>query len=163
MQGTLFVNAQLLRDYDKGGYYFQETTKNNEVRKITPASFVMTALKKNKVKQMEARLFAGSAWTESDFVFTNALGEHLKHVTVYKGFKRVMADLGIPSARYHDLRHSYAVSALQAVDDVKTVQENLGHHTAAFTLDVYGHVTEQMKKESAKRMDSFISGIQRGI
>lgn len=59
----------------------------------------------------------------------------------------------------HDLRHSYAVAALQSGDDVKTVQENLGHHTAAFTLDVYGHVTERMKRESAERMERFIQGV----
>jgi len=69
---------------------------------------------------------------------------------------------GITTARYHDLRHSYAVSALQAGDDVKTAQENMGHHTAAFTLGTYGHVTEQMKKESAARMDKFIGNILKG-
>jgi len=36
--------------------------------------------------------------------------------------------------------------------------QNLGHHTAAFTLDVYGHVTEEMKRNSAARMDKFIKG-----
>ena len=58
-----------------------------------------------------------------------------------------------------DLRHSYAVAALQSGDDIKTVQENLGHHTAAFTLDVYGHVTEQMKQASAARMERFIQSV----
>jgi len=58
-----------------------------------------------------------------------------------------------------DLRHSYAVAALQSGDDVKTVQENLGHHTAAFTLDVYGHVSERMKQESAQRMETFIKDV----
>lgn len=41
-------------------------------------------------------------------------------------------------------------------DDVKTVQENLGHASAAFTLDRYGHVTNQMKQASADRMEQFI-------
>jgi integrase len=59
----------------------------------------------------------------------------------------------------HDLRHTYAVISLQAGDDPKTVQGNLGHHTAAFTLDVYGHVSEQMKQSSAKRMEQYIEGI----
>lgn len=54
------------------------------------------------------------------------------------------------------MRHSYAVASLQIGDDVKTVQNNLGHATAAFTLDVYGHVTDQMKEESANRMERFI-------
>jgi integrase len=58
-----------------------------------------------------------------------------------------------------DLRHSYAVAAIRAGDDIKTVQGNLGHATAAFTLDVYGHVTDQMKQVSAERMESYIQGI----
>ena len=44
-------------------------------------------------------------------------------------------------------------------DDIKTVQGNLGHATAAFTLDVYGHVTDQMKRESAARMESYIKDV----
>jgi hypothetical protein len=42
------------------------------------------------------------------------------------------------------------------------VQENLGHHTAAFTLDIYGHVSERMKQDSANRMEQFIQGIKNG-
>ena len=58
------------------------------------------------------------------------------------------------------MRHSYAVAALRAGDDVKTVQETLGHYTAAFTLDVYGHVSEQMRWESAQRMEGFIQSVR---
>lgn len=52
------------------------------------------------------------------------------------------------------------MAAIRSGDDIKTVQENLRHHSAAFTLDVYGHVTEQMKRESAARMDAFISSLK---
>lgn len=51
------------------------------------------------------------------------------------------------------------MAAIRAGDDIKTVQSNLGHATAAFTLDVYGHVTDQMKQASAARMESFIKQI----
>ena len=57
------------------------------------------------------------------------------------------------------MRHSYAVAAIRSGDDIKTVQNNLGHATASFTLDVYGHVTPQMKKESADRMERFIKAV----
>ena len=67
-----------------------------------------------------------------------------------------------PNARFHDLRHSYAVAAIRAGDDIKTVQGNLGNATAAFTLDVYGHVTDQMKRESADRMERFIRTVSAG-
>ncbi len=68
-------------------------------------------------------------------------------------------ELGLPNVRFHDLRHSYAVASLKSGDDVKTVQENLGHATAAFTLDVYGHVTDKMKRDSANRMEAFIQSV----
>ena len=65
-------------------------------------------------------------------------------------------------AHFHDLRHPCAVAAIRAGDDIKTVQGNLGHATAAFTLDVYGHVTDQMKHESAGRMERFIRTVSAG-
>ena len=67
-----------------------------------------------------------------------------------------------PNARFHDLRHSCAVAAIRAGDDIKTVQGNLGHATAAFTLDVYGHVTDQMKQDIAGRMERFIRTVSAG-
>ncbi len=92
----------------------------------------------------------------SNLVFTDEIGCHLVHVTVYKQYKKIVESI----ARFHDLRHSYTVASLQNSDDVKTVQKNLGHHTAAFTLDVYGHVSERMKKESAARMDAYIKNLE---
>jgi len=62
----------------------------------------------------------------------------------------------MPTVRFHDLRHSYAVVSLKSGDDVKTVQENLGHATVAVTLNVYGYATKKMKKDSADRMQAFI-------
>ena len=51
------------------------------------------------------------------------------------------------------------VASIKSGDGIKTVQENLGHATAAFTLDVYGHVTKQMKQDSTARMEQFIKSV----
>jgi integrase len=126
---------------------------------ITPAGFVVEALKRHKVRQTEARLKAGPLWQEEGLVFTDEVGHRLSPNTVYHNYKRLVASIGLPEARLHDLRHTYAVDSLRAGDDIKTVQSNLGHHTAAFTLDVYGHVTEQMKRASANRMEKFIQSV----
>ena len=79
--------------------------------------------------------------------------------TAFKRFKKAAEKVGRPDARFHDLRHTYAVISLQEGDDIKTVQQNLGHATASFTLDVYGHVSEKMKQESADRMQSYFEKI----
>ena len=102
---------------------------------------------------------AGSAWEDSDYVFTDEMGHHLNTWNVYRAYKRAVAAIGRPDARFHDMRHSYAVAAIRSGDDIKTVQGNLGHATTSFTLDVYGHVTDQMKQDSAKRMDRYIKQV----
>ena len=79
--------------------------------------------------------------------------------TFYEHYKKIAARIGAPDSRVHDLRHTFAVISLQKKDDVKTVQENLGHATASFTLDVYGHVSERMRQESADRMQEYIQSV----
>lgn len=158
--GTVLVNKQLIKNRDAGGVYELAGTKNGKSRRITPAPFVMHILRDQQAKQNNEQLHAHGLWHNAwNLVFTNDLGGHLSAVTVYNNFKRLVKQAGFPDARFHDLRHSYAVAALQSGDDIKTVQENLGHHAAAFTLDVYGHVTEKMKEASAARMEAFIKGI----
>ena len=115
----------------------------------------ISLLKDVKVKQLENRLLYGSGYTDSGFVFTDELGQHVRPQVVYRDFKIIVTQIGSPATRFHDLRHSYAVAAIKSGDDIKTVQENLGHATAAFTLDVYGHVTQKMRQDSADRMQKF--------
>lgn len=156
---TITIKRQLMRERGKGTYTLA-TPKNGKSRCITAAATVMQILRQERTKQAEARLRAGMLWDNPlDLVFTNELGRNLSAQTVYLHFKKLAEKAGVPAARFHDLRHSYAVAALQSGDDIKTVQENLGHFSASFTLDVYGHVTEQMKQASADRMERFIKGV----
>jgi len=152
---TINKQMQLHQEKELSGAYTLVPTKNSKARTITAAPFVMEYLRRRKIKQLEQRLQAGPLWTQSDLVFTDELGQHLTKPTVYRAFKKVVTSIGRPDARFHDLRHSYAVAAIRSGDDIKTVQSNLGHATAAFTLDVYGHVTDQMKQESASRMQAY--------
>ena len=160
-KGTLLIDRQLQRAKDETGErrYSLVSLKNDRWRRITPADFVMELLRRQRSRQAEWRLRAGPAWEDSGLVFTDELGKHLSPYTVYNNYKRLVALIGRPDARVHDLRHSYAVAAIKSGDDIKTVQGNLGHATAAFTLDVYGHVTDQMKRDSAERMQKFIKSV----
>lgn len=157
--GTIRIDKQLQREKKKGGQYIFAPLKNDKARTITPAPWVMQLLKQHRAEQLENRFHAAELWEDSGLVFTDMIGHHLAIHTVYKDFKKVVTSIGLPDTRFHDLRHSYAVASLRAGDDIKTVQSNLGHATAAFTLDVYGHVTEQMQRASAARMDGFIKGV----
>lgn len=156
--GVIYVKQQL---QCKDGEYFFCTPKSGKGRTIAPASVVMDALHQQWRDQRIASMEAGEAWSNpNNLVFTDPLGKNLVRRTVVKHFKSVAQRVGIPEARFHDLRHSFAVTSLQAGDDIKTVQANLGHATAAFTLDVYGHVSEKMRRDSATRMQLFYESIR---
>ena len=156
-QGCVTIRRQLQFLGSKYGGYQFTSPKNNKIRQIYPAKFVMDTLRQQKRRQAEMRLLAGPAWSNpNSLVFTDEFGKHLNHDLVYRHLKRLFIKMGLPKLRFHDLRHSYAVLSIQAGDDIKTVQENLGHYSAAFTLDVYGHVTEQMKPSSSERMEQYI-------
>lgn len=158
---SITINKQMQLHQEAGiAAYKLVSTKNGRPRSVTAPPFVMAALKRRKALQAQQKLMAGAAWSNPEnLVFTNDIGQHLTKPTVYRAFKQLAASIGRPDARFHDLRHSYAVAAIRSGDDIKTVQENLGHATAAFTLDVYGHVTDKMKQESANRMERFIQSV----
>jgi integrase len=118
------------------------------------ASSVVKVLQHQKAKQAEWRLAAGNAWNnEHNLVFTDELGGHLKHISVLKHFKRIVKQIGMPETRFHDLRHSCAILALEAGVPVKTVSESLGLFSSAFTMDVYTSTSETLKKECQTKME----------
>lgn len=151
------IDQQLQRTTVKlGGYYIMDETKNGKPRVLDVPNFIMDTLRSVQHTQREERIKAGAAWSnEWELVFTDALGCHMEMVTMHKHFKRAAAAAGVPDARIHDLRHSFATLSLYNGDDIKTVQNNLGHATAAFTLQRYAHATEKMRRDSADRMQSF--------
>ncbi|MBR0162966.1 MAG: site-specific integrase [Oscillospiraceae bacterium] len=159
-KGTLLINKQHNRAKGEKEYHFSPL-KNSRPRCLTPASAVMDALREQKKRQQEWAEAAGSAWdNRENLVFTTELGRYINNKTLWMNFKRIAKELGMEELRFHDLRHTFSVNSLQAGDDIKTVQENLGHATAAFTLSTYAHATPGMKRESANRMDAFIRTVR---
>ncbi len=158
-KGTLLINKQLRREQKKGGEYYFSPPKNNKSRCLTLAPSVIQLFRLQKLEQNSMRMEAGDAWEEHGLIFTNQTGGYLSYRTVYDCFKRIVRNIGAPATRFHDLRHTFAVASIKSDDDIKTVQENLGHATAAFTLDVYGHFTDDMRSVSAQRMEGFITNV----
>ena len=157
-RGSILIDKQLNKSQRKKGGYSFNPTKTGKSRLIVPAPYVMDLLREQKALQAKWAEEAGIAWNnEYNLVFTNELGRYTSFRALYDCFKRIVRALNMPGVRIHDLRHTYAVNSLRAGDDIKTVQENLGHATAAFTLDFYGHCTDEMRIASSNRMQNFIA------
>ncbi|MDE7002929.1 MAG: site-specific integrase [Oscillospiraceae bacterium] len=158
-RGTIHVNKQLARLEHRTARLFI-SPKSGKARTITAAPSAMAALRHQRARQAETQLRVGLMWDNPHgLVFTSELGRPLEHWNAENGFKRLAAAAGLEGVRLHDTRHTYAVNAIRAGDDIKTIQGNLGHATAAFTLDRYGHFTERMAQDSAARMEGFIRDV----
>ena len=122
--GQITIKQQL---QCKDGVYFLETPKSGKYRVLSPAPVVMDALKDEQQQQNANKQIVGAAWENKwSLVFTDALGKNLVRRTVVKHFKAVIERANIPpDVRFHDLRHSFAVTSLYSGDDVKTVQASL--------------------------------------
>ena len=155
--GKAVICQQLQKDKSKNGkFYIQQGTKNGQSRILDVPDFLLEILQDERQRQMRAHLAAGPAWQNTwGLCFTDAIGQCINPHTLWANFKRIAASIGLPDARVHDLRHTSATLALINGDDVKTVQANLGHATAAFTLQRYVHASEEMKRASANRMQQF--------
>ena len=165
-KNTVNVKQQLIRARqckhktyeDNEPRYKLTRVKNDKGRYICVADEIMDIFRTRLEEQNKQRKIAGDLWDEPfpNLVFENEFGKNLAHATIRKHFKKIVAEIGLPEERFHNMRHNYTVAALESGDDVNTVQENLGHATPNFTLKVYDHVTATRRTESAKRMNDRI-------
>lgn len=77
----------------------------------------------------------------------------------YRHMKTLLQRAGLPSIRFHDLRHTFATHALTSGVDAKTLSGILGHTNASFTLDTYTHVTTDMQKTASGIVGGFMEDI----
>ncbi|WP_304642958.1 tyrosine-type recombinase/integrase, partial [uncultured Oscillibacter sp.] len=66
---------------------------------------------------------------------------------------KILKHAGCKKVRFHDLRHVFATNALEHGMDVKTLSTVIGHVSSATTLNVYAHVTSDMQRQAAARID----------
>ncbi|MGD0948905.1 MAG: tyrosine-type recombinase/integrase [Candidatus Binatia bacterium] len=60
--------------------------------------------------------------------------------------------------RMHDLRHTYTSLLLAAGKDLHYIQQQLGHHSPAFTLAVYGHLLPRDRRNEVNCLDDVPPG-----
>jgi integrase len=70
---------------------------------------------------------------------------------------KILDSAGIEHIRFHDMRHTFATTALQNGVDIRTVSGMLGHFDAGFTLRTYTHVTNSVQEQAAYTMGSVMS------
>ena len=95
-------------------------------------------------------------WEEQGLVFTIGTGNALLPRNLVRHFKAKIAAAGVPTIRFHDMRHTAASQNTHP----KVVPELLGHSQINLTLDTYIHVIPTLQKEAARTMNGIFAADQ---
>lgn len=123
----LHINRQIT---DNKGTLVHGPPKHDKHRRV-PIVEPLKAILEKRIK--------GKA--RDELVFTTTGGGILRAGNARRDWFDQAAEVaGYPGMTPHELRHTFASVAISAGASVKALQQAMGHHSAAFTLDQYGHL-----------------------
>ncbi|MGE2835467.1 tyrosine-type recombinase/integrase [Mycobacterium sp. SMC-4] len=107
--------------------------------------FVVGTPKGGKGRTVSVSAFVAGLLTVGDaeaLVFPDSKGGHMRGTNVRRRWwSDAVVAAGLPTDfKIHELRHTAASLAIQAGANIKSLQNMLGHESAALTLDRYGHL-----------------------
>ncbi|WP_083911249.1 tyrosine-type recombinase/integrase [Nocardia takedensis] len=128
-----------------GGKLVVGRPKNKKTRRVFIPS---------RLEQPLKELCAGR--DTGEFVFTTATGTPLRRNNFAKRVLAPAAELaGVDSAvTLHSLRHSFASVLRTNGEDLKQIQEWMGHHSIKLTGDLYGHIYPAARRQSRSALDA---------
>ena len=144
--GTLRICRTLHREKD-GRLVAGDTKTYAGTRKIVLPPSTAELLRARKKKSFSPWIFHDPLRPEAP----------VNPSAAYHQMKKLLAQAGLPSIRFHDLRHTFSTHALASGVDAKTLSGILGHTKASFTLDTYTHTTGDMQKRAADIVGGFLT------
>lgn len=155
--GMLRVEHALQRIKDKGLELVEPKSETSH-RVIALPEVAILALRAHRVRQLEERLVAGRSWKEHGYVFPSSVGTGQDASNVRRQFKKALAKAGLPAKRFHDTRHTAATLLIAQGVHPRAIMETLGHSEIRLTMNTYGHVVDEVRREVANQMDAILTG-----
>lgn len=115
---------------------------------VAPYEAILLKMREN---QEENRKLCGSCYCTDylDYIYVNEIGEIIKPDYLTTHFKAFLEEHNMPHIRFHDLRHSCATLLFAQGVPMKEIQAWLGHSTIGTTANIYTHLDENSKINSA--------------
>lgn len=156
-KGRIEVRQQLLAL--QGVLSFSERMKTDHgLRSIDLDPATVAVFKSQRARQAADRLALGSGYSDAGLVFAEPDGSPVDPESVAKVFDRRVARSGLPRLRFHDLRHTHVAHLIAAGEQPLLIAKRLGHHSASFSLDRYGHLFETAGSQAASAVASMVDG-----
>ncbi|MGU3439802.1 tyrosine-type recombinase/integrase [Bacillus cereus] len=137
------------------GVIIQTPKTSQSVRLISIPEFLVDSLKEWQLIQKKECLKYGQPWTD-DFFVTTASFKPTDGKAAGRALTATCNALEYPHVRFHDLRHSHASIMLEIGENLKSISERLGHKSISITMDLYSHISLEMKEISSDRLNKAV-------
>ena len=94
---------------------------------------------------------------DSNIYFLTGKAKPTEPRTYRQYFKRFLKRNGLKAMKSHELRHTFAIRAIEQPEfDLKTLSEILGHKNVSFTLNVYGRSNMSHKSKCMNLLNDLL-------
>ena len=128
-----------------------KTAKSRRIIALSPTVCIL--LRQLRERQIAEWLLLGIRLQDDDLVLSKPDSKPLDPSTITHTFRKVLKRAGLPTIRFHDLRHTHASLMLKQGVYPKIVSERLGHSSIGITLDTYSHVMPGLQAAAALRFE----------
>lgn len=133
-------------------YKILEPKNKTSIRAIPMADAVYDALLRHKKMQEAEKQAYKDVYNDQNLVFAEPDGSFIKQRQLNDQYHDLLSRYDIPQVRFHDLRHSFASMLLHEQVSIRTIQDLLGHASITTSMDIYGHIADDMKEEAVSKL-----------
>lgn len=135
----------------------KDKTKTSSSNRVYPLlSDIKKILLSIQQQQAEYKDLFGNCYINSGYVFTRENGEAYFPDYPSKKLQKVIKENKLPHIRWHDLRHSCVCMLIARGWHMKDISEWLGHSDISTTMNIYGHISIEHKREIAKELNGLL-------
>lgn len=142
-------------NYDRYDNDYLSNTKNyHSQRDITISKKII-----DEVKDYRKFLIENTNYDikDTDIIFYNyKLKKPYSDTSLRKEFYKYCDKSGVTKIRMYDLRHTYVATMMMEGKELYYISERLGHNNYNTTVNKYGHLSNEKRKEIAESTDKYL-------
>lgn len=136
-----------------------QTPKTKKSKRVLPIDErTMAIMKEWKSQQARDMLKLGyNTMTKNQLVFTNLKNGYINPQKIGQRVEDFCKKINLKVITPHGFRHTHCSLLFEAGASIKEVQDRLGHSDIQTTMNIYAHVTEKKKEETADKFAKYIN------
>ncbi|MEN3776554.1 site-specific integrase [Priestia megaterium] len=153
---TGFIRLTKTLFHNEGEFIFQTSKTKESKRLISLDTKTLSLLKRWRIEQIQANLATLGNISDNEIVFARDEGSPMRLAYLNDKLSAMIKKHKLHRVTIHGLRHTHASLLFEAGASIKEVQERLGHSDIQMTMNIYTHVTDDLKEQTAEKFQRYI-------